>query len=74
MGCLAISLWIYFGYYRVQNKTNDRYPLDASIFLVPGKVMRLAPSAGYSLLIIPLNSVYTKLAIWMNNFGKNKDI
>jgi hypothetical protein len=32
--------------------------------------MRTIPSAGYSLLIIPMNLVYKKLAIFMTDFGK----
>jgi hypothetical protein len=33
--------------------------------------MRMMPSTGYSLLIIPMNLVYKKLAIFMTDFGKH---
>jgi hypothetical protein len=72
MGCLAFSLWIYFTYHRIQRKTDENYPLDKSVYLIPAKFLRTIPSAGYSLLIIPLNLVYKKLAIFMTDFGKEK--
>ena len=70
MACLAVSLWIYFAYYRIQKKADDNYPDGQSLLLLPGKVIRLTPSAGYSLSIIPLNFVYKKLATFMTDFGK----
>jgi hypothetical protein len=69
MGCVALSLWIYFLYHRVQKGTDENYPLEGSLLGVQATFMRLMPSAGYSLLIIPLNLVYQKLAIFMTNFG-----
>ena len=70
MGCLALSLTIYFTYYGIQNRTNDQYPLAESVFLAKAKVMRMVPSTGYSLLIIPINIMYKKLAAFLNNFGR----
>lgn len=70
MTCLAVSLWIYFTYYRIQKKTDDNYPEGKSFALLPSKLIRLTPSAGYSLSIIPLNLVYRKLATFMTDFGK----
>lgn len=70
MCCLAFSLWIYFTYYRIQKKTDEKYSLEKSLFLIQGKFIRMIPSAGYSLLIIPMNFVYKKLAIFMTNFGR----
>lgn len=70
---LAFSVWIYFLYYRIQKKTEDNYPLDKSYFLIQAKFMRLMPSAFYSLLIIPMNFIYRKLAIAMTNFGRKKN-
>jgi hypothetical protein len=74
MCSLAFSLWIYFTYYRIQKRTNENYPLEKSLFLIPSKFMRTIPSAGYSLLIIPMNLVYKKLAIFMTDFGKNEEM
>ncbi len=71
MGCLALSLWIYFAYHKVQKKADENYPVDKSVTLLPGKLMRMMPSTGYSLLIIPMNLVYKKLAIFMTDFGKH---
>ncbi len=73
MCCLAFSLWIYFLYYRVQKKADENYPLETSLFVTQAKFMRMIPSAGYSLLIIPMNFVYQKLAIFMTNFGTKKN-
>ncbi len=73
MCCLAFSLWIYFLYYRVQKKADENYPLETSLFVIQAKFMRMIPSAGYSLLIIPMNFVYQKLAIFMTNFGTKKN-
>jgi hypothetical protein len=72
MGCLAISLTMYFTYCRIQKKTDDQYPLDGSVFMAKVKVMRLAPSIGYSLLIIPINMLYKKLATFLTDYGKKK--
>ncbi len=70
MCCVALSLWFYFLYYRIQKKAEENYPLKKSF---QAKFMHLIPSAGYSLLIIPMNFVYQKLAILMTDFGtKNK--
>ena len=70
MGCLALSLTIYFTYYRIQRNTNDRYPLTQSLALVQAKFMRMVPSTGYSLLILPINIVYKKLATFLTNNGR----
>jgi hypothetical protein len=72
MGCLAVSLTIYFTYYGIQKKTNNQYPLDGSLFVAQAKAMRIVPSIGYSLLIIPINMMYKKLATFLTNFGKTK--
>ena len=70
MLCLALSLWIYFAYYAVQQKTDKQYPLEATAILPTAKLMRMVPSTGYSLLIIPMNLVYKKLAVFMTNYGR----
>ena len=62
MICLGISLWIYFTYYRIQKKTDENYPLESSLMLIQAKYIRLLPSVGYSLLIIPLNSVLYQIS------------
>lgn len=67
---LAVSLWVYFAYYRIEMKTEKRYPLDNSVFSIHAKFMRMVPSAGYSLLIIPMNLVYKKVAILLTEYGK----
>jgi hypothetical protein len=72
MGCLALALTIYFTYYRIQKSTNDQYPLKESVLLVQAKFMRMVPSTGYSLLIIPINMVYKKLATFLTDFGKSE--
>ena len=69
MCCLATSLTIYFTYYRIQAKTDKTYPLDGSILFVRAKVMRMVPSTGYSLLIIPINMAYKKLATFLTKTG-----
>jgi len=69
-GCLALSLWIYFTYYRIQKTVEENYPLETSSFLAYTKSVRMLPTAGYSLLIIPMNLVYQKLATIMTNYGK----
>jgi len=74
MCCLAFSLWIYFTYNRIQKKADDNYPLKKSLFFIQAKFIRMMPSAGYSLLIIPMNLVYTKLAIFMTNFGNKEEM
>ena len=73
MTCLGASLWIYFTYYRIQKKAEEKYPLDKSVVIMQTKVIRLMPTAGYSFLIIPLNMVYRKLAVFMTNFGRRED-
>jgi len=73
MVCLAFSLWIYFTYCRIQKRTEENYPLEKYLFLIQGKFIRMIPSAGYSLFIIPMNLVYKKLAILMTNFGTKKN-
>ena len=70
MLCLALSLWIYFAYYAVQQKTDKKYPLETPAILPTAKLMRMVPSTGYSLLIIPMNLIYKKLAIFMTNYGR----
>jgi hypothetical protein len=70
--CLATSLSIYFTYYGIQQSTNDRYPLDASALFASAKFMRMIPSAGYSLLIIPINLAYRKLATRLTDFGRHR--
>jgi hypothetical protein len=72
MACLAISLAIYFTYYRIQKSTNDQYPLEDSSFSAQSKIMRMVPSAGYSLLIIPIKLAYKKLAIFLTDFGNTE--
>ncbi len=72
MGCLALSLTIYFTYYRIQTKTNNNYPLDKSVLVPKAKIMRIIPSIGYSLLIIPINMIYKKLATFLTDFGEKK--
>ena len=72
VGCLAISLTIYFTYYRIQKKTNEEYPLTAPAVGVQTKVMRMIPSTGYSLLVIPIKLIYKKLATFLTDFGKEK--
>ncbi|CAF1211313.1 unnamed protein product [Adineta ricciae] len=72
MLCLALSLWIYFAYYAVQQKTDKRYPLEATAILPTAKLMRMVPSTGYSLLIIPMNLIYKKLAIFMTNYENHR--
>lgn len=72
MASLAFSLWIYFAYYAIQKKTDEKYPLQKTGLLPQAKLMRMVPSAGYSLLIIPMNLVYKKLAVLMTNFGKDQ--
>ena len=69
MGCLAVSLTIYFTYYRIQKKTNDKNPLDDSSPVVQSKIMRMIPSTGYSLLLIPIKLIYKKLATFLTDFG-----
>ena len=72
MGCLGLSLWVYFAYHRIQKKTDDNYPVDKSLVAaVPPTFVRMVPSAGYSLGIIPMNLVYSKLATWMTKYGKH---
>ena len=65
---------MFFTYYGIQQSTNDRYPLEGSISFVQAKVMRIVPSAGYSLLIIPINQGYKRLATFLNDFGKERDL
>jgi hypothetical protein len=66
-----VSLWIYFTYNRVQKTTDEKYSTEGkSVFSIQAKVIRMMPSAGYSLLILPLNLIYRKLATFMTNFGK----
>ncbi|CAF0803540.1 unnamed protein product [Rotaria sordida] len=72
MCCLALSLWIYFGYYRIQIKTNNNYPLDSSLFSIHAKLMRTMPSAGYSLLIIPMNLIYKKIATYLTDYENHR--
>ena len=72
MASLALSLWIYFAYYAVQKKADQRYPLGEAGFLPQAKLMRMVPSTGYSLLIIPMNLVYRKFAVLITNFGKTE--
>ncbi|CAF1311319.1 unnamed protein product [Adineta steineri] len=72
MFCLALTLWIYFTYYAIQKKTEKTYPLDKSIYLPKAKVMRLAPSIGYSLFVVPLNMVYKKLATYLTNYENHR--
>ncbi|CAF1291293.1 unnamed protein product [Adineta steineri] len=72
MFCLALTLWIYFTYYAIQKKTEKTYPLDKSIYLPRAKVMRLAPSIGYSLFVVPLNMVYKKLATYLTNYENHR--
>lgn len=71
--CFAISIWIYFYYYRIQKKTDENYPLNSSFMLIQAKYIRLLPSAVYSLAIIPLNSIYTKFATILTNFGQSAE-
>lgn len=61
---------MYFTYCRIQNSTNEKYPIDGSIFFIKAKAMRLMPSIGYSLIIAPVNTAYRALAKYLNNFGK----
>ncbi|CAF3286759.1 unnamed protein product [Rotaria sp. Silwood2] len=72
MCCLALSLWIYFAYYRIQIKTDHNYPLDGSLFSIHTKLMRTMPSAGYSLLIIPMNLIYKKIATYLTDFENHR--
>ena len=69
MGCLTLSLSIFFTYYGIQQTTNAKYPLDETVSFIRSKFMRLVPSAGYSLLIIPINKGYKQLATYLTNFG-----
>lgn len=69
---LALSLWIYFAYYRMQRKADKNYSLDDSVFSIHAKVMRTLPSTGYSLLIALMNLIYRKIATYLNDYGKNK--
>ena len=70
MVCLALSLTIYFTYYRIQRTTDEKYPLTKSLSLVQAKFMRMVPSTGYSLLILPINIIYKKLATFLTDFGR----
>jgi hypothetical protein len=71
--CLGVSLWIYFTYNRIQKKADEQYSTETkSLAFVQSKVVRMMPSAGYSLLILPLNLIYRKLATFMTNFGTKK--
>ena len=72
MACLALSLMIYFTYYRIQRKTDHEYPLDGSVFVAQAKVVRMVPSTGYSLLIIPINMIYKKLATFLTDYGRQR--
>lgn len=70
--CFAISIWIYFYYYRIQKKIDENYPLNSSVMLIQAKYIRLVPSAVYSLAIIPLNSIYTKFATILTDFENHR--
>jgi len=70
--CIAISLWIYFTYYGVQQSTNARYPLPKSSMAVKSKVMRFVPSASYSLIVIPIKAIYQKIARFVTDFENHR--
>lgn len=70
MGCLALSITIYFTYYRIQRNTDENYPLTKSLAFVQAKFMRMVPSTSYSLLILPINIAYKKLATFLTDYGR----
>ena len=70
MVSLFISLTIYFTYCRIQNRTDEKYPLDGSISFIKARVMGLVPSIGYSLLVGPINMAYRELATFLTDFGR----
>ena len=72
MSCLGLSLLLFFVYHRIQIRTDRNYPLDISTFLISSKYIRMVPSIGYSLMIIPLNLIYKKLAEYLTDFGNLK--
>jgi len=74
MGALILSLMIYFKYHRIQINTNDKHPLEESVVLSSAKFIRLTPSIGYSLILMPLKLIYKKVATFLTDFGKKKCI
>lgn len=72
IGCIALSLTIYFKYYRIQHNINENYPIEESSYSIKSKVMRMIPSIGYSLVLITSKLIYKKVATYLTEFGKKK--
>ena len=74
IGALIIALTVYFKYYRIQKDIDHKYPLKKkkSTITIEGKIIRMLPSIGYSLSIIPMKVIYKKIATYLTEFGMIK--
>ncbi|CAF1064866.1 unnamed protein product [Adineta steineri] len=72
MGCLIGSLTVYFTFYRTQKKMHAEYPLENPKNPLETKLMRMAPSTCYSLVVIPIKLFYRKLATFLTDYENHR--
>lgn len=68
---IALAIFIAFltmmAYYHVQYAADEKYLNADSYFDL---AMRILPSIGYSLVVIPLNMVYKMVSVYLTDWGR----
>ncbi|CAF1634206.1 unnamed protein product [Adineta ricciae] len=72
MGCLALALTLYFTYYKIQQRTNENFPLGNPSNPIETKVRRMLPSMVYSLSLIPVKLIYKNIATFLTDYENHR--